>query len=252
MLTESFADGLLKYKALIGLDTLNTHDDSVFLANLKTRFSQAFDAYAWPDFCVFGELVSLTSNFITINNSQPGTGAYLSTWAATVLRVHKQDPTTNLNPGEYIFLVDRDPYGSKALKIISGTGLGSASLSGTNVYVSYKKDKAYLQSNAVSSTGATGFLGYGPVNTNTIPSCVYDYVIYGAYVDHLKSDGQNQKAILEEQYAEKILQDSINKIENTGRQFRHKIVSERPRSQFARHGFSQSSQVVLPGQGGSQ
>lgn len=252
MLTETIVDGKNKYKALLGLDTLNTHDDSVFSANLKTRFSQAFDAYAWPDFCVIGELVSLTSNFITTNDSQPATGAYLSTWADNVLRIHKQDPTTNLNPGEYIFLVDTDPYGNTAVKIISGTGLGSANLSGTNVYVSYKKDKAYLQSNSVSSTGATGFCGYGSVDTGTIPSCVYDYVIYGAYVDHLKSDGQNQKAILEEQYADKILQDSINKIENTGRQFRHKIVSERPRSQFARHGFSQSSQVVLPGQGGSQ
>lgn len=250
MLTESFADGLLKYKALLGLDTLNTHDDSVFRANLKTRFSQAFDAYAWPDFCVFGELVSLTSNFITTNDSQPATGAYLSTWADNVLRVHKQDPSTNLNTGDYIYQIDRDPYGSTAVKIINST-----SLSGTNVYVSYKKDLDTLIKSLVTPEGTTGFFGSAVLiggDTDVIPSCVYDYVIYGAYVDHLKADGQNQKAILEEQFADKILQDSINKIENTGRQFRHKIVSERPRSQFARHGFSQSSQVVLPGQGGSQ
>lgn len=247
MLTETLADGKNKYKALLGLDTLNTHDDNVFDANAKTRFSHAFDAYAWPDFCVIGELVSLTSNYITTNDSQPATGAYLSTWADNVLRIHKEDPNENLNPSDYIFQVTQDPYGSTAVRIIT-----SADLNGTNVYVSYKKDLNALILNSISSTGATGFLGYGPVETNTIPSCVYDYVIYGAYVDYLKSTGQNQKAILEEQYAEKILQDSINKIENTGRQYRVKNVSERPTSQFSRHGFARSRQVVLPGQGGGQ
>tara|TARA_R110001606_G_scaffold309980_1_gene456975 strand:+ start:1835 stop:2581 length:747 start_codon:yes stop_codon:yes gene_type:complete len=247
ILTTPFSDGVLKYKALLGLDTLNTHDDSVFRANLKSRFKKAFEKYAWPDFCQIGELVSLTSNLITTNGSTPASGAYLANWADSVMRIQKQDPKSTYNPGEYLYMMESDGYGYPAVRIIN-----PINLTGTNVYVSYKKELEGLIKSLVSPSGTTGFFGSGSGDTNVIPTCVYDYVIYGCYVNNLKADGQNQKAVLEEQYAEKLLQESIDRIENTSRQYRNKIIQDRPRSQFNRHSYAQAGQVVLPGQGGTQ
>jgi len=56
---QSFTDAEAKYKALVGLDSLNTFDQSVFRHGLKSAFRKAYESYPWPEFCHFGEEVTL-------------------------------------------------------------------------------------------------------------------------------------------------------------------------------------------------
>lgn len=251
--TESFADAESKFKALIGVDVLNTFDQTLFRHALKQYFRKGLDAYAWPEFCKFGEQLTLNaSKKIRIYNEQntsPGSSETILGLGNvdSILNVFKQDPDTNFNAREYIFFDTISDLGSRCVQLLT-----NENVDGQNVFVSYKADIEYVIKNLVTPNSTTGFFGSGSSDSNVIPVCLFDYIVQGAYVSYLKSDGQNQKAILEEQIADRILQESINKFENTGKQYRNNLATERPRSQFNRHNYSQVGQVILPGQGGQQ
>ncbi len=251
---QSFTDAEAKYKALVGLDSLNSFDQSVFRHGLKSAFRKAYESYPWPEFCHFGEEVTLNvtkqirifnkDNDPFTSSTEVGVG---DNNIDSVLNIFKLDPKTNIDGKEYIFFETISNIASRVVQILT-----NQDLNGQVVYVSYKNDIEDSIKELINPNGTTGFFGSGSGDTNVLPFNLFEYMIQGAYVFYLKSDGQNQKAILEEQYSDKILLEAISKVKNTGKQYRHNLFTERPRSQFSRHNYSQASQVILPGQGGQQ
>jgi hypothetical protein len=251
---QSFSDAESKFKALIGVDVLNTFDQTLFRHALKQYFRKAYESYPWPEFCHFGEEVTLNvtkqirifnkDNDPFTSSTEVGMG---DNNIDSVLNIFKLDPKTNIDGKEYIFFETISNISSRVVQILT-----NQDLNGQVVYVSYKNDIEDSIKELINPNGTTGFFGSGSGDTNVIPFNLFEYMVQGSYVQYLKSDGQNQKAILEEQFADKILLEAINKIQNTGKQYRHNLFTERPRSQFNRHNYSQASQVILPGQGGQQ
>lgn len=242
--TRPYADALAKYQALTGIEDLQDYEKTVFNLNLNDRLRKAYESYPWPEFLVVGEAVTLTSNNIRFaeESGAPQAGAKLARNADTVLRVHKQNPRDHLNPGEYLFLIVEDTFGYPTIRMISG------SLSGQTVYVTYRVKFEDHVNTATTPAGTTGKYGPEPGDNPDIPLGLYNYAVHGAFVDYLRSDGQSQKAIIEEQVAQLHLTESVEKIDNSGQQHRHDIVTERPVSQFRRHQGRTLKQPVLPGQ----
>lgn len=235
-----------RYKALTGLEVLQDFDEMSLRDNIRKRFKTAFDAYPWPEFRVIGEQLLLTSNNIRTLSPPgvPGAGVALAFDADQVLSIQKEDPNKVLNPSEYIFVKNQDTFSAPSVKIIS-----TIDLDGNNVFVTYKKDFDLVVKTIINPNGTTGYFGTQVGDTTEIPRFILEYVCHGAYCDYLKSDGQNQKSIIDEQVADNLLTRAIENLESSGRQHRNNIGQERPRSQFNRHQGRQAQAVTLPGQG---
>lgn len=216
-----------RFRALTGLESLQTTDAQFLRDLVNRRVRLAFERYPWPTFTIVGESVTLTSNQFLSYNKSGATGASLANKANVVFRVHKQDPVTTRYPDEHTFLQDNDTLGNGLIKIISPD-----SLSGTDVYVTYRKD---LLDVVNDGSATTGYYGDESGDNGDIPWIFFEYAVHGSYADFLRGDGQNQKAIAEDQYAESLLTHEIDKVSNQGRQFRHDILQYRPPSQFNRH-----------------
>lgn len=244
--TETYSNALLRYKALVGVESLSSYEEDIFKADLKDRFRQGFQKYAWPEYCVLGEEKVLGSNLI---RSYAPTGApagptTLVSNADTVLGVYKEDPNFTLKPTEYIFNSTYDGFGYPAVRIIT-----DQDMTGQTVFVSYRMDLDEAIKATPSPFATIPVFGNGAGEANEIHQGLSSYAIYGAYVQYLKGDGQNQKAIIEEQMADRILFEAIEKIEDHGRGHLHHRFDGRPKSQFNRHQVAQAGPVTLPGQG---
>ena len=246
-LTEPYSDALLRYKSLIGVDSLTDYEESVFRANLVDRFRQAFEKYPWPEFTVLGEPHVLGSNLIRTYApaGAPGGPAQLTGNADTVFGIFKEDPSFTLKPSEHIFVSAYDNFSYPAVRVIT-----QENLVGKTVYVSYRKDLKDSIKECGDPVGTSPIFGSDAGMSNALAKSISPYAIYGAYIDFLRSDGQNQKAIIEEQMADRILFQAIEKIEDHGRGHLHHRYDGRPKSQFNRHQVAPIGPVTLPGQGG--
>lgn len=244
--TETYSNAFLRYKHLVGTDALTTGEEDAFKENFKNRFRRGYQLYAWPEYCVLGEEKILGSNLIRTYSptGAPGGPVTLVSNADTVLGIYKQDPNFTLKPVEYIFSSTYDAFGYPAVRIIT-----DQDLTGVSVFVSYRMDLDDAIKATPSPFATVPVFGNGVGEANEIHEGLANYAIYGAYVNFLRSDGQNQKAIIEEQMADKILFDEIEKIENSGRGHLHHRFDGRPKSQFNRHQVAQAGPVTLPGQG---
>ena len=216
-----------RFKALAGLESLQTIDATFLRDLVNSRARQAYERFPWPIFTVVGEPVVLTDNTIISYNGSGSANKSLANKANVVFRIHKQNPITTRYPDEYTFLTDMDSDGNPTLRIIEPT-----TLNGQTVYVTYRKD----QIEEINSGSATsGYYGDEADDNPEIPWIFFEYCVHGAYASFLRGDGQNQKAQQEDQNSEALLVMEIDKVATQGRQFRHDILQYRPPSQFTRH-----------------
>jgi hypothetical protein len=236
--TASYSNLKASFQALVGLETLQSID-ATFLRDLVNRRARiAHERYPWPQFTVIGESVTLTSadnNRIRIY----GTDNKLSNDANVVFKIHKTDPAIDEFPDEYVFYSELDSAGYPSVKIVDEGNLG-----GSSIYITYRKD---LKSEINSGTATSGQYGEGADDEQNIPEVFFDYMVYGAYADFLRSDGQTQKAALEEQNAENLIARELDIVREQGRQFRNDTLQYRSPSQFRRHNIEAGGQPVATG-----
>lgn len=217
-----------RFRALTGLESLSTTDSGFLRDLVNRRIRLAYERYPWPSFTIVGEEITIGSdNAIATYFDSNTQGTKLANQANVVFRIHKDNPLTTRYPDEHTFLQDINALGEPVVKIIT-----PGNLDNEKVYVTYRKDLKDL----VNADGAsTGYYGDESGDNSEIPWIFFEYAVHGSYADFLRGDGQNQKAIAEDQYAESLLVHEIDKVSNQGRQFRHDILQYRPPSQFNRH-----------------
>lgn len=217
-----------RFRALTGLESLSTTDSGFLRDLVNRRIRLAFERYPWPIFTIVGESVTMASDNSIITYAEGSvSGTKLSNNANVVFRIHKDNPVSTRYPDEYTFLQDVNSLGNPIVKIITPDSLASK-----QVFVTYRKDLKDIINDGSASTGY-----YGDENNDNaeVPWIFFEYAVHGSYADFLRGDGQNQKAVVEDQYAESLLTHEIDKVSNQGRQFRHDILQYRPPSQFNRH-----------------
>lgn len=223
----SYAKLTDRFRALTGLESLQTTDSGFLRDLVNRRIRIAYERYPWPTFTNVGEEVTLNSNQFIYYNGSGSSATSLNSDASVVFRVHKENPITTRYPDEYTYLQDVNATGDPVIKIITPD-----SLSGTSVFVTYRRD---LTGVINEGSATSGFYGDESGDNSEIPWVFFEYACHGSYADFLRGDGQNQKAVMEDQYAESLLTHEIDKVSNQGRQFRHDILQYRPPSQFNRH-----------------
>ena len=227
-----------RFRALAGLDALQATDAS-FLRDLVNRAARlAHERYPWPQFTVMGESVAV----VTSDANQLriyGTSNKLANDANVVFRVHKTDPATTRYPEEYTFLTELDSGGYPSIKIIEPTALN-----GVNVFITYRKD---LRSEINSGSATSGYYGDEAGDEQDIPNFFFDYLVQSSYAGFLRGDEQTEKAQVEENNAEFMLNQEIDLVREQSRQYRNDILQYRAPSQFRRHNIQAGGQPVNPG-----
>jgi hypothetical protein len=228
--TVSYSNLEERFKSIAGLGSLETTDAAFLRQSVNRRVRSAYERYPWPDFTVIGESETLlTADANTIQTGgTTATGLDLADPASVVFRVHKTNPTTTRYPEEYAFIGLLNSSGYPSIKLISTTTLNSVT-----VFVTYRKDLAAIIS--TDGTYTSGFFGDEAGDNPNVPYIFFEYLAFGAYADFLRGDGQTDKAQVEEQNAELLLRQEIDKVRNQSRQFRHDILQYRPSTQFRRH-----------------
>lgn len=216
-----------RFKSIAGLSSLETTDASFLRQSVNRRIRNAYERYPWPAFTVIGESVSLTTG--DDNTIQTyGAGLDLNSNANVVFRIHKTDPTDTRYPEEYTYVATTNASGYPAVKIIN-----TSILNLTSVFVTYRKDLSDVI--ADGGTYNSGYFGDESGDNPNIPYEFFEYCAFGAYADFLRGDGQTDKAQIEDQNAEILLRQEIDKVRNQSRQFRHDVLQYRPQTQFRRH-----------------
>ncbi len=178
MQTRSYESLFNLVKSLAGVNDFTTEEDSYILNFTNRRFKQAFDAYPfWSRYLVAGEARTVDANnvvaFTETNKTNIG----------EFLRIHRNQPFDRNSTIEYDFYVTES--GASLLNVRSGTS--------DSVYVTYKKEVPDI------------------VFSSLIPLEFYYFIAHAVYADFLRMDGQNEKAIVEEQIAEQYLDDELGK-----------------------------------------
>lgn len=231
MTDGTYSDLILRIKALAGISDFTT-DELTFLTSLVNRRGNlAYNATDyWPRFLVAGEIrtvstttvaagsfvVGSTYTILSVGNTSftsigaasnatgvvfvatgVGTGTGTATFQTnivpftqtskstidTFLRIHKvQEPFYLYSAVELEYYVTAE-----------GANLVGDTSSSTSTYVTYKK------------------VTNGPYTTQStnIPNEWFDYMAHGTYADFLRQDGQNEKAIVEENIANAILDNQL-------------------------------------------
>jgi hypothetical protein len=233
MATGTYSDLILRVQALAGVSDF-TPTELTFLTSLVNRRANlAYEATDyWPRYLVAGELRNLytttvsagsfvtgttytiltvgSTNFVAIGasantvgvtfvatgaGSGSGTATYKSNLVPfaqagkdtidTFLRIHKTyQPFYLYSAVELEYYVNAD-----------GAHLVGDTAPSNSTYVTYK------------------MVWDGPYTTasTNIPSEWFDYIAHAVYADFLRQDGQNEKAIIEENVAKGILDDQLQK-----------------------------------------
>ena len=241
---DTYLNLVERFRSIAGLQALETTDASFLRQSVNRRIRTAYERYPWPDFTVIGESVSLASadgNQIQTYNVTGASGAKLASDANLVFRIHKTNPFTTRYPEEYTFISSLDSSGNPAVTIVN-TG---AALDSVSVFVTYRKDLVAMIKASDSST--SGFIGDETNDSSVVPYQFFEYAAFGAYADFLRGDGQTEKAQVEDQNAELILRNEIDKVRNQSRQFRHDVLQYRPMTQFRRHNLQAGGNPINSG-----
>ena len=178
MQTRTYASLFNVVKSLAGVNDFTSEEDGYILTFTNRRFKQAYDAYPyWERYLVAGE-----SREVGANNIIPFTETGKDN-IGEFLRVHRNQPFSRNSTIEYDFYVTGG--GASLLNIQSG--------SSDSVYVTYKKEVPFI------------------TFADSIPLEFYYFIAHGVYADFLRMDGQNEKAIIEEQLALQYLDDELGK-----------------------------------------
>lgn len=190
MRTVTYQSLLKKYTSYRGVDTLLDSEKTAFSNSLNHRIKQIWVRAKWPDLTV---VVEKTLQIISEDNLK----------AKKAVRI---DTATDLFDVFGVF--DRNPYqDSNAIRIdhtlIDGYLVLPKNTSATKVFVVGSKVPH-------DDYGESYFSGQG---RNDIPAFMeWSLIAYGMS-DFYRSDGQNEKAMLEEQKAEEYIQQALERFE---------------------------------------
>ena len=137
------------------------------------------------------------------------------------MRMHRAQPFLNNSSVEFDFFVQAD--GAHVMNVSSDND--------TSIFVTYKKQitPAYISTWDLNSSGTAAL-----DDITLIPNEFFHYIAHATYADFLRMDGQHDKAILEEQTAEKYLANELEKTDqimnnNTVKKRFHTYVSTQSR-----------------------
>lgn len=175
MTTRTYIDLIATIQGLCGVD-FATVELSRIIALINRRAKKAYNASNfWPRYLHVGEERTVTSN--VIGYTQTGLddiGVFLS--------IHRTRPFIQASAQEYTFIVT-----AVGATIISGT------LDPTSAFVTYKEE--YTPAITALSTD--------------IPGEWFEYLAHGTYADFLRSEGQQEKAMIADAESVEILTDEL-------------------------------------------
>ena len=152
-------------------------------ALINRRASKAYRASNyWPRFLHVGEERTVTSDVIGYNEG-------VLDDIGVFLRIHRTAPFASASAQEFSFMVTAD-----------GATLVAGSLAPTSAFVTYKE--AFTPAYTAAS--------------EDIPREWFDYLAHGTYADFLRSEGQQEKAVIADAEAADLLTDELLLIDEQG------------------------------------
>lgn len=189
--TREYSELVTLVEGLCGSDDLSTSELARIKAFANRRARKAYrETDYWPAWLVSGEERQISSAGVL-----PTTESGLDT-VDTLLRLHASAPFGSAQAGEY---QTWHAYGS-SFKV---TGYiiqdHSTEVGAYGIFATYKK--------AMSIT-----YGTGGGETSDVPEEWWEYMAQGAYADWLRSEGQTEKAVVEEAIAADLLNQQLEKV----------------------------------------
>ena len=182
MTSRTHADLISLIQGLCGV-TFATIELPRINALINRRASKAYRASNyWPRFLHIGEERTVTSDVIGY------TQAALDE-IGVFLRIHRTAPFASASAQEYSYTVTA-----------AGAKLVAGSLAPTSAFVTYKE--AYTPTYGLAS--------------QDIPGEWFDYLAHGTYADFLRSEGQQEKAVIADVEAADLLTDELLLIDEQG------------------------------------
>jgi len=185
--------------ALAGVSSFTTNEKTQLLNFAKRRMYEAYQATPmWPRYLVVGESRTVASSVIAFTETDKND-------IAEFIRVHRTQPFVRNSALEFEFFVQSD--GAHILNLTTSDA--------DSAFVTYKKELTDIPS--------TWDLD-GDKSTQEIPLEFFYYVAHSVYADFLRMDGQHDKALAEEQVANKYL---ANELEKTDQVMNNNTVKKR-------------------------
>jgi len=185
--------------ALAGVSSFTTNENTQLLNFAKRRMYEAYQATPmWPRYLVAGEERTVSSSVIAFTQASKND-------IAEFIRIHRTQPFLRNSALEFEFFVQSD--GAHILNLTTADA--------DSAFVTYKKELTDIPS--------TWDLD-GDKSTQEIPLEFFYYVAHSVYADFLRMDGQHDKALVEEQVADKYL---ANELEKTDQVMNNNTVKKR-------------------------
>jgi len=185
--------------ALAGVSSFTTNENTQLLNFAKRRMYEAYQATPmWPRYLVAGEERTVSSSVIAFTQSSKND-------IAEFIRIHRTQPFLKNSALEFDFFVQSD--GAHILNLTTADA--------DSAFVTYKKELTDIP----STWDLTG-----DKSTQEIPLEFFYYVAHSVYADFLRMDGQHDKALAEEQVADKYL---ANELEKTDQVMNNNTVKKR-------------------------
>lgn len=185
--------------ALAGVSSFTTNENTQLLNFAKRRMYEAYQATPmWPRYLVAGEERTVSSSVIAFTQSSKND-------IAEFIRIHRTQPFLRNSALEFDFFVQSD--GAHILNLTTADA--------DSAFVTYKKELTDIP----STWDLTG-----DKSTQEIPLEFFYYVAHSVYADFLRMDGQHDKALAEEQVADKYL---ANELEKTDQVMNNNTVKKR-------------------------
>jgi hypothetical protein len=161
------------------------------------------------------------TNWTVDNGTSPAPSVRDLSAVQEFMRFHRAQPFLNNSSVEFDFFLQAD--GAHVMNVSSDND--------TAIYVTYKKQitPAYISTWDLNSSGTAALN-----DITLIPNEFFHYIAHATYADFLRMDGQHDKALIEEQTAEKYLANELEKTDqimnnNTVRKRFHTYVSTQSR-----------------------
>ena len=181
MQTKTYETLFNLVKSLAGVNSFTTEENSYILNFTNRRFQQAYDGSEfWPRYLVVGEARTVGADGVVpyVQASKVNVGEFL--------RIHRNQPFNRNSEIEYDYFVTAS--GAHIMNIQPSNS--------TDVYVTYKLEVPTI------------------VFASFIPLEFFYFMAHAVYADFLRMDGQNEKAIVEEQIARGYLDEELGKLDN--------------------------------------
>ncbi len=181
MQTQSYSSLFDYVSALCGV-TFATSEAVRIKAHINRRANEAYrKSLYWPRFLVVGEERTVTSGIIAFEESGLDS-------IDTFMRIHRTTPFQSQSAQEFDFFTTG-----------SGADIVSGDLDVTSAFVTYKKQMGSRYGDAEGEN-------------SLIPDEWFYFIGHGAYADFLRSEGQQEKAVLADQEANLILEEELMRV----------------------------------------